>query len=399
MYSAMFKIINKYKYFISMGLAVVTFLYLNNYDDNVESFDTNLIILSFNSDYSQRSKISSLLEEVSSIGEIIENVYFEDAIEYRREVFLKTLNEYDFNLWKKIYSSSSFKTFIDNISHIIERTYISRYDHSSIKLVDLQLILKRLSSFITIQDKILFNDFEDGDLLLNSILFDDILYDFNPDINHAFIQLRTPSINGIDSLVINIKSAFKRNNIKCDIYRPEDFRKAINMHYQSFENLNEYEDFYSKLSKSSKIQKIYSFLNYYNANSNHDRFQFINKMKAVQFQNSNQKDYLNSLEILEEKIIELNLRFQDHSKIYTLTNNLLFNEGYENQPSLTELIIKLNDGDKNHLRYNKLNDVFLSSLTKLIKDSKNMTQLDMQTIPSYILKFYINHNHYMLRYY
>jgi len=171
------------------------------------------------------------------------------------------------------------------------------------------------------------------------------------------------------------------------------------MHYQSFENLNEYEDFYSKLSKSSKIQKIYSFLNYYNANSNHDRFQFINKMKAVQFQNSNQKDYLNSLEILEEKIIELNLRFQDHSKIYTLTNNLLFNEGYENQPSLTELIIKLNDGDKNHLRYNKLNDVFLSSLTKLIKDSKNMTQLDMQTIPSYILKFYINHNHYMLRYY
>ena len=64
-----------------------------------------------------------------------------------------------------------------------------------------------------------------------------------------------------------------------------------------------------------------------------------------------------------------------------------------------ELISKLNDGDKNHLRYNKLNDVFLSSLAKLIKDSKNMTQLDIQTIPSYILKFYINHNHYMLRYY
>ena len=394
----MLKIMNKYKYLLLLLFLIFTFQYLLNNNKVINNSDPHLIVIAFNSSYSDNHKIASLFNEVASIGEFVKNIYIEDVVEYRRSVLLKSLNEYNFNLWKNIYTSNSISSFINNISYIVERTYLSRYDDQQVPFVDLLCFLRRLNSFINIKNEILFGSFSDTDLLINSILFDDIISHFEVNKSYALIQLEDSKSINFNNFIINIKDVFERSEIEFDIYMPDDINKPIKLNYVSFSDLELYENYYNQLNKSNKVTKIYNFLNYYNSKQNHNRYQFINRIVQVNQTQEDLTTFINSLEVLEEKIMELQSRYGDNPEAYKLLHNLCSSENNENTGLLTSLIYNLKISEVDAV-FNTLSLSFIKSLNELILDSRNMTQMDIDLVPDNIKSFFIKDNRYVIRYY
>ena len=384
--------------FLSVSIAIILLFSLIIYTRNSNEVvhDLNLFIINYDKNDISNNQIESLINELSSFKTIVKNIYYEDNKLYKREFFMKTLNEYDFNQWKRVYDAHSFSSFILQISHIIERLYISRYDDNDIDLIDLKSMMKKLHRFIELQKDFFLGDPLDGDDIINSLIINNFGFSTD-DYNAIFIQINDNKIGETSSYMNNVKEIFRRYEVSYNISDKYIFNKSNILKYKKFTDLDSYEKFAKNLSSNPMIKEVFSILDYYNENENFIQYQFMNRLQMVQAGDDDIYKYFESIGVLEEKLLEIKDRYLDSQLLSLEIDRILGTEEVDGLFQELDDIIK--NTKNSELKYSKLNKLFYKSMIDFVSESRSMIEFDFDLLPSEVKSFYIDDDNYVIRYY
>tara|TARA_Y100000590_G_scaffold315454_1_gene356749 strand:- start:222 stop:1334 length:1113 start_codon:yes stop_codon:yes gene_type:complete len=360
-------------------------------------YDPNLLIINYKVDEISETKVLPLIKELASFNSYVKNVYYEINAPYQREFFMKTLDEYDFNQWKRIYNTSSFSSFIKEISNIIERLYISRYDDKIVELVKLKSMIKKIYSFIYFQNEYFSENNLDESKIINSLIVDDFSSFGDGNDKTIFVQIHSHQNKDVKKFINQIKEIFSRYEVSFSVSKTHLYNHSTPLYYQEFSDLEAYSNYASTLYESEFINKVFSILDHYNENNNFIQYQFLNRLKKVDGSKDAVINYLNSLEFLEEKLYEIKARYPMDAQLLLILDDLLGND--EDEGLFAQLKYVLHNASMVNEKYNKLNELFIKSLNEFISESRSMLAFDLDILPNETKLFYINNNRYVLRYY